>query len=112
MKILLLNPKYRADITELMMTVGRPVASPGTLLVPLTAPRGVPYISTRTEAQIGGAVALEPVIDQVIAAVKQAEALLALSLRKATAGTFRRPDAKPTSGLAGPLAARLEDREA
>jgi allantoin racemase len=249
MKILLLNPNTRADITELMLTVGRPVASPGTLLIPATAARGVPYISTRTEAQIGGAVALEmlaerhtevdaaiiaafgdpglfaarelfdipvvgmaeaamltacmtgrrfgivtfaralgpwyeecvrshglwercagirtldgqfreisevrtekedmlveqakravvedeadvlifagaplsglaervaeripvPVIDQVVAAVKQAEALLALSLRKATAGTFRRPDAKPTSGLAGPLAARLEHREA
>jgi len=248
MKILLLNPNTRADITELMLAVGRPVAAPGTLLVPATAPRGVPYISTRTEAQIGGAVALEmlaerhtevdaaiiaafgdpglfaarelfdipvvgmaeaamltacmtgrrfgivtfaralgpwyeecvrshglwercagirtldgpfreisevgtdkedmlvelakrsvekdeadvlifagaplsglaervaeripvPVIDQVVAAVKQAEAILALRLRKATAGTFRRPDAKPTSGLAGPLAARLEHRK-
>ena len=53
-----------------------------------------------------------PVVDQVVAAVKQAEALLALGLRKATAGTFRRPDAKPTNGLAGPLAARLEHRDA
>ena len=53
-----------------------------------------------------------PVIDQVVAAVKQAEALLALRLRKATAGTFRRPDAKPTKGLAGPLAAHFEHREA
>jgi Asp/Glu/hydantoin racemase len=53
-----------------------------------------------------------PVIDQVIAAVKQVEALHALRLRKAIAGTFRRPDAKPSSGLAGPLAARLEHRDA
>ena len=52
-----------------------------------------------------------PVIDQVVAAVKQAEALLALHLRKATAGTFRRPDAKPSTGLAAALAARLEHRE-
>jgi Asp/Glu/hydantoin racemase len=52
-----------------------------------------------------------PVIDQVVAAVKQAETLLALRLRKATAGTFRRPDAKPTHGLAGPLATRLEHRD-
>src|SRR5260221_10803707 len=59
MKILLLNPNTRADITELMLAVGRPVAAPGTLLVPATAPRGVPYISTRTEAQIGGAGPLE-----------------------------------------------------
>lgn len=248
MNILLLNPNTRADITELMLAVGRRAASPGIRLMPLTAPRGVPYISTRAEAQIGGAVALEmlaerhrevdaaiiaafgdpglfaarelfdipviglaeaamlsacmagrrfgivtfapalgpwfeecvrahglwercagirtldgpfrqisevgtekeellvelakraveengadvlvfagaplsglaervadripvPVIDQVVAAVKQAEALLSLRLRKATAGTFRRPDAKPTTGLAGPLAARLEHRE-
>jgi allantoin racemase len=248
MKVLLLNPNTRSDITELMRTVGQRAAAPGTSLIPLTAPRGVPYISTRAEAQIGGAVALEmlaeqhsqvdaaiiaafgdpglfaarelfdipvvglaeaamltacmaggrfgivtfaralgpwyeecvrahglwercagirmldgpfreiaqvgaekedllvdlariaveqdeadvlilagaplsglaervadripvPVIDQVVAAVKQAEALLALHLRKAKAGTFRRPDAKPTSGLAVPLAAHLEHRQ-
>ena len=52
-----------------------------------------------------------PVIDQVVAAVKQAEALVALRLRKATAGTFKRPAAKPTTGLAGALAARLEHRD-
>jgi len=52
-----------------------------------------------------------PVIDQVVAAVKQVEALHALRLRKASAGTFRRPDAKPSSGLASPLAARLEHRD-
>lgn len=249
MNILLLNPNTRADITELMMNVGQRAASPGTKLIPLTAPRGVPYIATRAEAQIGGAIALEmlaehhtradaaiiaafgdpglfaarelfdipvvgmaeaamltacmagrrfsiitfaqalgpwfedcvsanglwercagvrtldggfrdiaevgtekedllvelaqravvedeadvlilagaplsglaervasripvPVIDQVVAAVKQAEALLALRLRKATAGTFRRPDAKPTKGLPNALAARFEHRSA
>ena len=53
-----------------------------------------------------------PVVDQVVAAVKQAEAMVALRLRKATAGTFRRPDAKPTAGLFEPLAARLEHRDA
>ena len=42
-----------------MMAAGRAVASPGTVLVPLTAPRGFPYISTRAEAQIGGALVLE-----------------------------------------------------
>jgi allantoin racemase len=52
-----------------------------------------------------------PVVDQVVAAVKQAEALVALRLRKATAGTFRRPAAKPTIGLAEALAARLEHRD-
>ena len=248
MKILLLNPNTTAAVTDLLHAAGSKVASPGTELVPATAPRGVPYIATRAEAQIGGAVALEmlaerhrdidaaiiaafgdpglfaarelfdvpviglaeaamltacmagrrfaivtfaqalgpwyeecvrmhglwercagirmldgnfrqisdvrnekedllvelalrsvkedeadvlifagaplsglasrvadripvPVVDQVIAAVKQAEALHALRLRKATAGTFRRPAAKPTSGLAEPLAARLEHRD-
>ena len=59
MNILLLNPNTRADITDLMLAVGQRAASPGTSLTPLTAPRGVPYISTRAEAQIGGTVALE-----------------------------------------------------
>ena len=36
--------------------------------------------------------------------------LVALQPRKATAGTFRRPDAKPTIGLAQALAARIEHR--
>ena len=52
-----------------------------------------------------------PVVDQVVASVKQAEALHALRLRKARAGTFRRPAAKPTTGLADALAARLEHRD-
>jgi allantoin racemase len=49
-----------------------------------------------------------PVVDQVAAAVKQAEALVALGARKAVAGTFRRPDAKPTKGIAEALARRIE----
>ena len=40
-----------------------------------------------------------PVVDQMAAAVKQAEALVSLRVRKATAGTFRRPAPKPTIGL-------------
>jgi allantoin racemase len=248
MKLLLLNPNTRADITQLMMQVAQGAAGHDTTLVSCTAPRGVPYIATRAEAQIGGAVALEmlaewhgtidvaviaafgdpglfaarelfdipviglaeaamltacmagrrfgivtfaqalgpwyeecvrmhglwercagirmldgsfrhisevqnekenllvelalravaedeadvlifagaplsglaervahripvPVVDQVIAAVKQAEALHAQHLRKATSGTFRRPAAKPTSGLADKLAARFEHRD-
>jgi allantoin racemase len=248
MKLLLLNPNTSTEMTELMLVVGQRAAAAGTALIPRTAPRGVPYISTRTEAQIGGAIALEmlasehrnvdaaiiaafgdpglfaarelfdipvigmaeaamltacmagrrfsivtfaralgpwfeecvrshglwercagirmldsafravsevgtekedllvelasravteddadvvifagaplsglaervadripiPVVDQVVAAVKQAEALLALRLRKPRAGSFRRPDAKPTTALAEVLAARLEHRD-
>ena len=59
MKILLLNPNTTESVTELMLAAGREAAGPGTRLIPATAPRGVPYIATRAEAQIGGAVALE-----------------------------------------------------
>lgn len=59
MKILLLNPNTTAAVTDLLHSAGSKAASPGTELVPLTAPRGVPYIATRAEAQIGGAIALE-----------------------------------------------------
>lgn len=245
MKILLLNPNTTAEVTDLLHGAGSKVASPGTELVPATAPRGVPYIATRAEAQIGGAIVLEmlaeagsgidaaiiaafgdpglfgarelfafpvvglaeaamltacmlgrrfsivtfasalapwyeecvamhglssrcagvrpldgsfqsisevqsekedllvalanrsieqdnadvvilsgaplaglaakvrdripvPVIDPVAAAVRQAETLAVLKPRKAVAGTFRRPDPKPTVGLAQPLAAVIE----
>ena len=247
-RILLLNPNTSADMTERMRAAAVAVAAPGTVVVPVTAPRGVPYIATRAEAQIGGAIALEmlaerhgevdaaiiaafgdpglfgarelfdipvvgmaeaamlaacmlgrrfalvtfaralgpwyedcvamhglagrcagirmldgpirdvgavgadkedllvdlacravaedeadvvilagaplaglagrvahripvPVIDQVAAAVKMAEALVALRPRKATAGTFRRPPAKPTTGLPQALADRISHRD-
>jgi Asp/Glu/hydantoin racemase len=48
-----------------------------------------------------------PVVDLVGSAVKQAELLVALNHRKAVAGTFRRPAAKPSVGLAAKLAARF-----
>jgi len=48
-----------------------------------------------------------PVIEGVAAAVKQAELLVALDVRKAVAGTYRRPDPKPSTGLAPSLAALL-----
>lgn len=247
MDILLLNPNTTALVTDLMAEAARSVAAPGTEIVTATAERGMPYISTRTEAQIGGAVALEmlaasdppdaaiiaafgdpgvpaarelfdfpvigvseaamltacmlgqrfaivtfsqslvgwyrdcvelnsmrarcaaihalelgfaevagsadetcdllvelatnviqtssadalifagaplaglarrareripvPVIDPVAAAVKQAEALVSLRPAKASVGSFRRPPAKPTVGLAKPLAERIEHRD-
>lgn len=245
MRILVLNPNTSTGITDRLMGAARAAAAPGTELVPLTAPRGFPYIATRAEAQIGGAIALEmlaehhdrgydaaivaafgdpgllgarelfdlpvvglaeaamltacmlgkrfaivtfaqalgpwyrecvemhgltgrlagirmldgafasvsdvqdekeallvelanaavtqdeadvvilagaplaglaervkhripvPVVDQMAAAVKQAEALASLQVRKATAGTYRRPAAKPTTGLSDALARRF-----
>lgn len=59
MRILVLNPNTSSSITERLMQAARPAAAPGTELEALTAPRGFPYIATRAEAQIGGAVALE-----------------------------------------------------
>ena len=59
MKILLLNPNTTSEVTGLLHAAGNCAASPGTELVPMTAKRGVPYIATRAEAQIGGAIALE-----------------------------------------------------
>lgn len=63
MRILLLNPNTTPAVTDLLLAAGAKVAVPGTELVPLTASRGVPYIATRAEAQIGGAVALEMLAD-------------------------------------------------
>jgi allantoin racemase len=230
MRMLLLNPNTTTAMTDRLLAAALPVASPGTKLVPLTATRGVAYISNRAEAQIAGAVAIEmlaehhheidaaiiaafgdpglfgarelfdipvigmaeaamhtacllgrrfaivtfapalairsldgsfrsasdvaeekealllelaqraihddradvlvlagaplaglaakvrdrlsvPVVDQVQAAVKQAEAVLALRPRKATSGSFRRPAPKPTSGLGEALARRIEHRD-
>lgn len=68
MKILLLNPNTTTAITDLLLASARSIAAPGTELVPLTAPRGVPYISTRAEAQIGGAIALEMLAEHHTAA--------------------------------------------
>src|SRR6202046_1259962 len=58
-KILLLNPNTTSAVTDLLYAAGHRAASPGTELVAMTAQRGVPYIATRAEAQIGGAIALE-----------------------------------------------------
>ena len=247
MRILVLNPNTTQSVTDLLHAAGERAASPGTELVPATAPRGVPYIATRAEAQIGGAITLEmlaemhssvdaaviaafgdpgllgarelfdipvvgmaeaamltacmlgrrfaivtfaralgpwyqecvemhglqgrcagvrtldgafrsisevqeekeallvelanravdedgadavilsgaplaglaakvksrisvPVVDPIAAAVRQAETPVTLAPRKATAGTFRRPDPKPTIGLAEALAGRIEHR--
>jgi Asp/Glu/hydantoin racemase len=247
MRILLLNPNTTEAITQRLFAAAQAVAAPETEIVPVTAPRGVPYIASRAEAQIGGAIALEmlaehhetvdaaiiaafgdpglmgarelfdipvigmaeaamltacmlgrrfaivtfaralgpwyeecvamhglqgrcagilmldegfadisevqeekeaaivelarravvedeadcvilagaplaglaakvadrifvPVIDQMGAALKQAEALVALKPKKASAGSFRRPPAKSTIGLASGLAARIEGR--
>lgn len=59
MKLLLLNPNTSQSVTDRIANAAMGVAGPQTELVAATAPRGVPYIATRAEAVIGGAVALE-----------------------------------------------------
>jgi allantoin racemase len=59
MRILILNPNTTEEVTSLMLAAGRAVASPGVDVDAITAPRGFPYIASRAEAQIGGAIALE-----------------------------------------------------
>ena len=58
-RILVLNPNTTEAVTDLMVEAGTAVAAAGTELVPMTATQGLPYLSSRAEAQIGGVVALE-----------------------------------------------------
>lgn len=64
MRLLLLNPNTTVAVTDRLMEAGRKVAASGTELVPITAKRGVPYIATRAEAQIGGAIVLEMLAEE------------------------------------------------
>lgn len=63
MRILMVNPNTTRSVTDLLLHAAEAVAAPGTEIIPLTAPRGLPYIATRAEAQIGGAVALEMIAE-------------------------------------------------
>ena len=59
MQILLINPNTSQGLTERLTAAAQRVAAPGTVLESVTATSGVPYISTRTEALIGGLSVLE-----------------------------------------------------
>lgn len=59
MKLLLLNPNTSASVTALIERAALAVRPADVEISAMTAPRGVPYIATRAEAAIGGAVALE-----------------------------------------------------
>ena len=63
MRLLLVNPNTTEEVTTLMWETGRAATSPGVELAAVTARRGLPYISSRAEAQIGGVVALEMLAD-------------------------------------------------
>lgn len=59
MRLLLLNPNTTEAITERLAAAASAVAAPGTEIVARTARRGFPYISSRAEAQVAGAILLE-----------------------------------------------------
>lgn len=63
MRILLLNPNTSESVTARIAAAARNVVGPQTALVAVTAPRGVPYIATRAEATLAGAIALEMLAD-------------------------------------------------
>src|SRR5258708_19675889 len=59
MKIRVPNPNPSVVVIARLVPPGSLVAPLGTELLPMTAPRGVPYIATRAEAAIGSLVMLE-----------------------------------------------------
>lgn len=64
MKILILNPNMSGQMTELMMTTVGETIPPDVQLVAMTALRGVPYISSRSEALIAGNLVLEMIAER------------------------------------------------
>ena len=63
MKILLYNPNTSESITNTLYGAAKLVVSEGTTLVPMTAKKGFPYISTKVEAQITGTLVLEKIAE-------------------------------------------------
>ena len=58
MRILVINPNISESVTALIAAEARRAASPGTVIVPVTAPFGVAYIETESEAAIGAYTAM------------------------------------------------------
>ncbi|MBU2963138.1 aspartate/glutamate racemase family protein [Citreicella sp. C3M06] len=65
MRLLLINPNMTVSLTDSMAGVARQVAGDRAEIVALTAPRGFPYIASRAEAQIAGAIALEMIAENL-----------------------------------------------
>ena len=58
MKILVINPNISESVTALITAEARRAASTGTEIVAATAPFGVAYIETESEAAIGAYAAM------------------------------------------------------
>ena len=61
MRLLLLNPNTSTSMTDRLSKVARAAAPSGVVIEPATATRGFPYIASRVEAQVAGAIALEDI---------------------------------------------------
>ena len=74
MRILMINPNMTQSMTDTMTQVATDTAGDIAQIIPSTATRGFPYISSRAEAQIAGAHVLETIaahqgqVDAVIVA--------------------------------------------
>ena len=60
---MLYNPFTSESITNTLYDTAKLVVSEGTTLVPMTAKKGFPYISTKVEAQITGTLVLEKIAE-------------------------------------------------
>lgn len=63
MRLLLVNPNMTEAMTRDMTAIARRVAGDHAQIVPLTAPRGFPYIASRAESQVAGGIALEMIAE-------------------------------------------------
>ncbi|MGB3337047.1 MAG: aspartate/glutamate racemase family protein [Devosia sp.] len=63
MKILLINPNTSAAMTDTMSEIAASVLAPDVCLHAVTAKAGMPYISSRAEAQIAGTLVLEMIAE-------------------------------------------------
>lgn len=59
MRLLLANPNTTQAMTDRMAALAEAAVPPGSQIIPMTAPRGFPYISSLPEALIAGAICLE-----------------------------------------------------
>lgn len=65
MRLLLVNPNMSTAMTETMATIARDLVGPEHEIIARTADRGFPYIASRAEAQIAGAIVLETIADNL-----------------------------------------------
>lgn len=65
MRLLLVNPNMTVAMTDSMAAIARQVAGDRAEIVPVTAPRGFPYIASRAEAQIAGGITLEMIAENL-----------------------------------------------